>query len=175
MADLTPSRFALGKIKKAHGVRGEASVEAWTEYERFEEITDVTLVSPDESETRKARIENVRENRGRALIKFSGIDTPEEMQTLKEWTIEIPESQARTPDPDEYFIHDLVGMRLIDRSGTDRGQVIDAYEGGGGLLLHVRRDDDKEYDVPFAASICVDIDVKKKVITVELPEGIDED
>jgi 16S rRNA processing protein RimM len=168
-------RIALGKIKKAHGVRGEASVESWTEYERFEEISEVTLVSPDETQTRAATIENVRENRGRALIKFSGIETPEEMQTLREWTIEIPETQARKLDPDEYFLHDLVGLQLVDREGNDRGQVIDVFEGGGGLLLTVRRGDGKEYDVPFAAAICVDIDVKKKRILVDLPEGIDED
>src|SRR4051812_16406625 len=132
-------RIALGKIKKAHGVRGEASVESWTEYERFEEISEVTLVSPDESQTRAAKIENVRENRGRALIKFAGIETPEEMQTLREWTIEIPESQARKLEPDEYFLHDLVGLQLVDREGNDRGQVIDVFEGGGGILLTVRR------------------------------------
>jgi 16S rRNA processing protein RimM len=168
-------RIALGKIKKAHGVRGEASVESWTEYERFEEVSEVTLVSPDESQTRAAKIENVRENRGRALIKFAGIETPEEMQTLREWTVEIPESQARKLEPDEYFLHDLVGLQLVDREGNDRGQVIDVFEGGGGILLTVRRGDGKEYDVPFAAAICVDIDVKKKRILVDLPEGIDED
>ena len=168
-------RIALGKIKKAHGVRGEASVEVWTELERFEEVTQVTLVSPDESATRDATIEQVRENRGRALLKFAGIETPEDMQTLREWTIEIPESQARKLDDDEYFLHDLAGVRLVDKDGRDRGEVFEAYEGGSGVLLSVRRSDGKEYDVPFAASICTEIDIKNKRIVVELPEGIDED
>lgn len=167
-------RIALGKIKKAHGVRGEASVEAWSEYERFEEIANVTLVSPDESQTREATIQQVRANRGRALIKFAGIDTPEAMRTLQEWTIEIPESQARKLDADEYFLHDLLGIHLIDKDGVDRGEVFDVFEGGGGILLTVRRSDGKEYEVPFAASICTEIDVKAKRITVDLPEGIDD-
>jgi ribosomal 30S subunit maturation factor RimM len=54
--------------------------------------------------------------------------------------------------------------------------VIEAYEGGGGVLLNVRRGGDgKEYEVPFAASICTAIDMKAKMIVVDLPEGIDED
>ena len=168
-------RIALGKIKKAHGVRGEASVEVWTELERFGEVRDVTLVSPDESSARDAKIEQVRENRGRALVKFTGVDTPEDVQLLQEWTIEIPESQARKLDAGEYFLHDLAGMHLIDNNGRDRGEVTEAYEGGSGILLSIRRSDGKEYDVPFAASICTDIDIRNKRIVVDLPEGIDED
>ena len=172
---MTTGRIALGRIRKAHGVRGEASVEPWTEYERFTEVSDVTLVSPDEEETRDAKIENARAHGDRALLKFSGIETPEEIQTLQGWTVEIPEAAARELEEDEYFLHDLVALRLVDKDGNDRGQVIDVYEGGGGVLLNVRRADGKEYEVPFATSICTRIDIAGKTITVDLPEGIDED
>lgn len=168
-------RIALGVIRKSHGVRGEAAVETWTDFERFTEIRNVTLVSPDEAQTRPATIESVRLHRDRALLKFNGIETPEEMLELKGWTIEIPEWQARKLEEDEYFLHDLAGLHLIDASGADRGEVIEAYEGGGGVLLSIRRSDGRTYDVPFAATICTSIDVKGGTITVDLPEGIDED
>ena len=168
-------RIALGVIRKAHGVRGEASVEPWTDFERFSEVAKITLVSPDETETRDTRIESVRTHADRALIKFEGIESPEEMSNLRDWTIEIPEDKARKLEKDEYFLHDLVGLRLIDNEGHDRGEVLDAYEGGGGVLLNVRRQDGKTYEVPFATTICTDIDVAKKRIVVDLPDGIDED
>src|SRR4051812_39166590 len=168
-------RIALGRIRKSHGVRGEASVEPWTDFERFQELTNVILVSPDESETRPMRIETVRAHSGSALIKFAGISTPEDMQLLRGWTVEIPESQARKLDQDEYFLHDLVGLRLVDHDGSDRGEVIEVYEGGGGILLSVQRRDGKKYDVPFASAICTEIDIKSKRIVVNLPDGIDED
>lgn len=168
-------RIALGRIRKAHGVRGEASVEPWTEFERFSEVRDVMLVSPDESLTRPTKIEAARAHGDRALLKFAGIDTPEDLQLLQEWTIEIPEAEAREVEEGEYFLHDLVGAHLIDKDGRDRGNVIDVYEGGGGVLLNVKRGDGKEYEVPFASTICTNIDVAKKTITVDLPEGIDED
>lgn len=167
-------RIALGIIRKPHGVRGEASVEPWTEFERFREVASVTLVSPDETQTRTTRIETARAQGDRALIKFAGINTPEELRELQEWTIEIPEKDARKLEKDEYFLHDLVGMQLIDRDGNDRGQVVDAYEGGSGILLNVERKDGKTYEVPFAESICVEIDVKGRRIIVDLPEGIED-
>jgi 16S rRNA processing protein RimM len=166
-------RIALGAIRKPHGVRGEASVEPWTEFERFGEVHDVTLVSPDESQTREAKIESTRAHGDRALIKFSGIETPEEMALLRDWTIEIPESQARKLEPDEYFLHDLIGLTLVDESGAERGLVVDAYEGGSGILLEVERGRHK-FDVPFASEICKTIDIAGKRIVVDLPEGLDE-
>ncbi|MCU1348418.1 MAG: ribosome maturation factor RimM [Acidobacteria bacterium] len=168
-------RIAVGVIRKAHGVRGEASVEPWTgSVERFLELKSVTLVSPDERSTRPATIEAVRFHAGRALIQFAEIGSPEDVQMLRGWTVEIPESDARALEEDEYFLHDLAGLTLIDGEGRSRGVVEEAYEGGGGILLTVRREDETTYEVPFAADICTTIDLQAKRILVALPDGIDE-
>ena len=169
------SRIAVGVIRKAHGVRGEASVEPWTDsVDRFEDLESVTLVSPDERETREVAVESVRIHAGRALLKFAGIDTPEDVQLLHNWTVEIPEAAARELEEDEYFLHDLVGLTLIDAEGRERGVVIETYEGGGGILLNVKRPDGKQFELPFAADLCTEIDLDAKRIVVSLPEGIDD-
>ena len=167
-------RIALGIIRKAHGVRGEASVEAWSDSpERFSDVRDVTLVSPDDQETRDLTIESVRIHAGRALLKFAGIDTPEDVQKLQNWTVEIPSSQARKLDEDEYFLHDLIGLTLVDVEGTPRGKVIEIEETGGGVLLVVDGPRGR-FDVPFAAGICTKVDLDAKTIAVSLPEGIED-
>lgn len=169
------SRIAVGVIRKAHGVRGEASVEPWTDSpERFEELERVTLISPDEREAREVTVESTRPHGDRALVKFAGIDSPEAVAELKNWTVEIPEGEARALGEDEYFLHDLVGLTLIDVDGNERGVVDDLSEGGGGILLSVRRADGKRFDVPFAADLCTEIDLKQKRIIVALPEGLDD-
>ena len=168
------TRIAVGVIRKAHGVRGEASVEAWTDSpERFQELSAVTLVSPDESRIRESRIESVRFHAGRALVKFEGIDAPEDLRELHGWTVEIPESEARSLDADEYFLHDLVGLTLVDAEGQTRGVVTDVLEGGGGILLTAKHEG-RSFDVPFAADICTTIDLAAKRIVVALPEGLDD-
>jgi 16S rRNA processing protein RimM len=168
-------RIAVGVIRKAHGVRGEASIEPWTDsLDRFDDLDAVTLVSPDDTKTRETRVESVRMHAGRALLKFAGVETPEDVQTLRGWSVEIPETQARQLEEDEYFLHDLVGLTLIDAEGKDRGVVTDAYEGGGGILLSVKRADGKEFEVPFAAQLCTEIDLEAKRMIVTLPEGIED-
>jgi len=167
-------RIAVGIIRKAHGVRGEASVEPWTSsVDRFHDLRSVTLVSPDESETRTAVIESFRPHAGRALVKFAGIDSPEDLIGLRGWTIEIPQADARKLEPDEYFLHDLIGMTLVDRDGRQHGAVKEVYEGGGGVLLSVAGPKGV-FDVPFAAAICTEVDLAGKRIVVDLPKGIED-
>ena len=168
-------RIAVGVIRKAHGVRGEASVEPWTDSpDRFAELETVTLVSPDEKQTREVRVEAMREHGERALLKFSGIDSPEEIQALHNWTVEIPQTAARELEEDEYFLHDLIGLTLVDAEGRERGVVTDVYEGGGGLLLNVKRPDGREFELPFAADLCTEINIAEKRMVVALPEGLDD-
>ena len=116
----------------------------------------------------------MRIHAGRVLLKLSGIDTPEDVQLLHNWTVEIPEDQARELEEDEYFLHDLAGLTLVDSEGRERGIVVEAYEGGGGVLLNVRRSDGREFEVPFAADLCTEIDLAAKRMVVALPEGIDD-
>ena len=166
--------IAIGIIRKPHGVRGEASIEPWTNsIDRFIDVRAVTLVSPDESKTRDVTIDAARIHGDRALLKFSGFETPEEVDDIRGWTVEIPDSQAKKLEDDEYFLHDLVGMKLVDVDGRERGVVSDAYEGGGGTLLEVTRDG-RKFEVPFATEICTKIDREAKTIVVNLPEGLDD-
>jgi 16S rRNA processing protein RimM len=171
---MTEDLIALGVIRKPHGVRGEASVEAWTDsLDRIGEIRSLTLLSPDRASSRLVTIESVRLHAGRALVKFSGIDSPEDVALLRDWTLEIPAAEARPLGPDEYFLHDLVGLTLVDEEGVARGVVTSVSEGGGGILLEVTRGD-RRFDVPFAAAICRTVDVPGKRIVVALPAGLDE-
>jgi len=166
-------RIALGIIRKAHGVRGEASVEAWSDSpERFTDLRTVTLVSPDD-QTREATIEGVRIHAGRALVKFVGIESPEDVRGVQNWTVEIPAADARELDADEYFLHDLVGLTLTDAEGRVRGKVAEVEETAGGILLVVDGPK-RRFDVPFASEICTKVDLEAKTIAVRLPEGIED-
>jgi 16S rRNA processing protein RimM len=168
------NRIAVGVIRRAHGVRGEASVEPWTDsIDRFDELRTVTLVAPDETTSRDVQIESWRTHVNRALIKFAGINTPEEIADLQDWTIEIPEKHARKLHAGQYFLHDLAGVKLVDAAGNERGVVREAYAGGSGVLLNVEGPKGT-FEVPFAAEICTEIDLPGKRIVVNLPEGLDD-
>ncbi|MEO6259579.1 MAG: ribosome maturation factor RimM, partial [Thermoanaerobaculia bacterium] len=111
---------------------------------------------------------------GRALVKFEGIDSPEQLQAVRNWTIEIPRTESRSLPDDEYFLHDLTGLAAVDSRGLALGTIVDAYEGGGGILLTVETPQGGSFDVPFATAICTGIDLAAKRIVMTLPEGLDD-
>ena len=85
--------------------------------------------------------------------------------------VEIPfEERAQLPEG-EYFQTDLVGCAVVACDGKEIGIVDGWQEYGGPQLLKVRAGE-KEILVPFAKSICVEIDVPGRKIVVDLPEGL---
>lgn len=166
--------IALGIIRKPHGIRGEASVEPWTDSaDRFSELRDVLLVSPDATEKQPARIASVRPHGERALVRFAGIESPEAVADYQNWTIEIPISEARSLQDDEYFLHDLSGLEVRDAADRMIGQTTGVTEGGGGILLTVLRPDGKTFDLPFVADFCKNVDLAARRLTVDLPAGLE--
>lgn len=166
--------IAVGVIRKAHGVRGESSVEPLTDtVERFEELERVFLVSPDRKQTVETTVESARFHAGRALVKFAAIPSPEAVRDFYDWTVEIPEEEARPLEKDEYFLHDLEGLQVVDGDGRLIGIIVKVIEGGGGFLLEVKKSGGGSFDLPFAADICTEIDIEAKKIVVNLPPGLE--
>jgi tRNA (guanine37-N1)-methyltransferase len=169
------SLVSVGIIRKAHGVRGEASVESLTSSpERFSELDEVFLVAPEGASIQPARILSARAHGDRALVRFDVIDSPEKVRDFQNWTVDVLEENARELEEGEYFIHDLVGLSAFSPSGEIVGEIADAMETPGGLLLSVRRPSGSTFDLPFAASICTAIDLENRRMTVELPEGLED-
>jgi tRNA (guanine37-N1)-methyltransferase len=167
------SLIAIGILRKPHGVRGEASIEPWTDDpSRFEDLPRVFLVSADETEIVELPVESVRHHGDRVLLGLAGVGTPERVREFQGWTVEIPESERLETGEDEYYLYELEGLELVDRDGEKIGEVIEAVEGGGGFLLIVRDVTGKSFDVPLVRDICVEVDIEGGKIVAELPEGL---
>lgn len=170
-----PDLVAVGIIRRPHGIRGEMSVEPLTDSpERFAQLDQVWLVAPDGTASREARIESSRAHKDRGLVKLAGIETPEQVRELAGWTLEIHPTEVRALDPDEYFLHDLPGLEVEAPDGRRVGVVRAVSEGGAGFLLTVEKHGGGAFEVPFAASICREIDLAGRRIVADLPEGLED-
>ena len=107
------------------------------------------------------------------MFKFEGIDSISAAETLAGADVAIA-SQDRALLPEgEYYQTDLVGCTVMTRDGKPIGTVEGWQEHGGPPLLVVRAGN-KDLLIPFARSICVEIDVQGRRIVVDLPEGLDD-
>jgi 16S rRNA processing protein RimM len=104
-------------------------------------------------------------------LKFEGYDTVESGETLRNIEICIPEAEVVDLDEDEYFDWQLTGCKVETMDGTTIGEVKELMRTGGTELLVVQGET-KEYLIPFAEAICVEVDIENELIRIDPPEGL---
>ena len=158
----------IAVLGKTRGNRGE--ITAWTltsKPERYQALREVYLFGAAGS--RRIEVEEAWFHQGILILKFRGVDTISDAETLAGCEVRVPIAERTPLDPGEYFQSDLVGCAVVDRrTGESIGVVTDWLDSGGAGNLVVGED----LLIPFAREICVEIDPASKRIAVELPEGL---
>jgi len=160
----------VARLGRAWGIRGELVATALTSKpERFHKLEEVFLFRDGQSvEPGWFQLEAAREHLRAWLFKFRGVDTMSQAEALERAEVRIPIAARLELDESEHYLSDLMGCEVRDRA-TDSviGRVTGWEDGGGAGLLEVG-----ELLIPFARSICVEIDIRAKRILVNLPEGL---
>jgi 16S rRNA processing protein RimM len=160
---------------KPRGLRGELAADLLTDFpERFEWVEELIAVNA-RGERRRLALEEQWLHGGRVILKFAGYDTPEQASALVGCDFAVPESEAVELEEDEFYDWQLEGCRVETVGGEDLGIVREVLHTGSAPILVIRRDGGREREehlVPLVESICVEIDVGRKLIRVDAPEGL---
>lgn len=167
-----PGWIVVGRLLRSRGRIGEilALIDS-TQPGRAERISHVQLRRADGDHP--FDVENVWLHDGRPVFKFAGIDSISDAEPWEGAEILVPAAERVPLEPGEFYQADLVGCAVETQSGM-LGTVTAVDEIGGPLLLRVATNDGREILIPFANSICKDIDVAAKRIRAELPQGLTE-
>jgi 16S rRNA processing protein RimM len=165
-------QLVVGRIGRPHGIRGEVSVEVRTDSpdERFAEGS---VLVTDPSERGPLTVTRLHWHSGRLLLSFDGVSDREGAEALRE-TMLVVDSDDLPPlaDPDEYYDHQLVGLRAELPDGTELGTVEDVLHSPADDLLAVRRTDGEELLVPFVSVMVPTVDVPGGRVVVDPPDGL---
>lgn len=169
--------YLVGRIRRAHGLRGELVIEALTDApdaifapgRRVLAGTREGDLSPDRQELRVLRSSPFK---GGLIVAFEGIDDRTTADQWRDRHLLVPEEEIAAPNEDELFIHDLVGMRVLHVSGEEIGEVIEVFEVPQGLLIEVARAVDKTILLPFDDQTVSAVDAEQRVIRVDPLEGM---
>ena|SRR5438105_1915333 len=166
----SPDLIAVAKVVKPRGIKGELVCELLTDFpERFNGLETVTAKLPD-GETRELKIEDHWFQQDRLVLKFAAVDSIDEAETLRDAEICIAEAEAVKLEDGEFYDWQLQGCTVETGDGQTVGEVIELLRTGGTELLVIKGE--KEYLVPFATSICVEVDIEKRRIVIDPPEGL---
>jgi len=162
---------AIARIAKPRGLRGEVVADVLTDFpERFENLEEVFLLKPNK-ERLSLKIEEAWFQNDRVVLKFAGFDTIEKAETLRDCEVCVAESDAVELAEDEVYEWKLIGCAVETIDGKKLGTVSEILRTGATDVLIIAGAE-KEYLIPFAEAICVEVDVDRKLIRVDPPDGL---
>lgn len=164
--------ITVAVIARPQGLRGEVIADLQTDFpDRFDDLEDIRLrLSSGLIVERK--LEYGRLHKGRIVLKLTGIDSVEEAEKLRGAAVVITRSQLVPLPPDSFYDFDLIDCQALLRTGTLIGRVAGVEHYGAAPLLVVISTDNREFLIPLAASICVDVDTRQKRIIIDPPAGL---
>ncbi|PSL01193.1 16S rRNA processing protein RimM [Haloactinopolyspora alba] len=165
----------VGRIGRAHGVRGEVAVEVRTDDpdERFAEGAVLTTEPPGAG---PLTVRHARWHGGRLLVRFDATSGRDAAEALRGTMLQAEiADDARPDDPDEFYDHQLVGLWVVTTDGAEVGTVGEVVHTPAQELLAVRREAGGEVLVPFVAEIVPEVDLSAGRVVVDPPAGLLDD
>lgn len=161
--------FAIGKISKSHGIKGEVNVIPFDEdLEIFNNLKKVYLSSSDVSEDDLDEIEisSIKFKNKKIAIKFNGCDTCNDADLLKNKFLRIPRENIKLEDG-SHFIADIKECSVYDDEGTFLGKIFDVIKTKNNDVYWIKKSSfNDELLIPVFKSIIVDIKIDEKIIII---------
>lgn len=168
--------LVVGRVVKAHGVSGEVVVDVRTDDPELRFARGATLRARARDKTERTLvIESMREHGARLLVRLDGVDSRDAADALRGslfivGTAELPPID----DPDEFYDHQLEGLRVRTVAGREVGTVAEVLHTGAGELLAVRpaEGDGPEVLVPFVGAMVTSVSLADGLIEIDPPDGL---
>ena len=165
-------RLIVGRIARAHGIGGEVAVDIRTDDPEGRFGAGQALET-DPVDRGPLTVERTRWHSGRLLVRFAEVADRTAAEALRGTLLVADSSTSAAPaDSDDYWDHDLVGLRAETEAGVALGVVGDVLHPPGPPLLAVRRPDGGELLIPFVRAIVPTVDVSGGRVVVTPPDGL---
>jgi 16S rRNA processing protein RimM len=167
----------LGRLTKAHGLKGAIKLELYTDdpERRFAPGAEFSLQVPESSPWHGKHItfRELRWYNGHPVGFFEGIDDRTAAESLVKAILWVDQPLDEDPEPDAWYDHQVVGLAVI-RDGERIGVVAHVEHLPAQDLLVVKAAG-REVMVPFVSAIVPEVDVEAGTVTVTPPPGLFEE
>ncbi len=159
----TTQLVCIAAIAGAFGVRGEVKIKSFTDDPKAF-LTYGPLMN-DKGEV-VLTISRHRKVKNAFAVTAEQVKTREQAESLKSTKLYVPRSALPEPDEDEFYYSDLIGMRVEDAAGENRGRIKAVHDFGAGDVLEIQTQGQKDWFHPFtkAATPIVDVAGRRVVI-----------
>ena len=161
----------IGVITTTHGVRGEAKVFPTTDDPmRFKKLKQVIL------DTGKEQIElevaGARFFKNLVILKFKGIDNINDVEQYRQKSLYVTRENAVPLGENEYFIADLIGLKVVSDEGEELGDLSDVLQTGANDVYVVSKENTPDLLIPAIRDCIRQVDIESGTMQVHLLAGL---
>ena len=170
-----PELIIVGRVRKAHGIRGDLVVEPITDepdavFASGRRVIAGTASGDPSKDRRELTIASVSPFKGGYIVHFEGIDDRTTAETWRERFVLVPQSELTPLADNQVYVHEIPGMRVELESGDPVGTVLEVYELPQGLTLDVQRESGAIM-IPYDR-VVTSLDRVARVIRISPPDGL---
>lgn len=164
-----PVYLTVGFLRRPHGIHGEIIMDLHTDFpERMKRGRKLFIGD----EHHPITLTNVRPHQSGLLVKFNGIETPEDAGQLRNQWVYIKATDAQPLPEGQIYQHELFGFRVVDENKNSLGELVEIIETGANNVYVVKDDSGKELLLPAIPSVILELDPVSRVMRVHLLEGL---
>ncbi|WP_409426568.1 ribosome maturation factor RimM [Mycobacterium sp. SMC-11] len=166
--------LTVGRVVKAHGIRGELVVDVRTDDPELRFAPGATLhARKSGAPQRDYVVEAARPHGARLLVRLVGVVDRDGADAVR-GSVFVVDSAELPPitEPDTYYDHQLEGLRVRTVAGEEIGSVTEVLHTAAGELLAIKRTDGRELLVPFIAAFVPSVSLAEGTVLIEPPDGL---
>jgi 16S rRNA processing protein RimM len=166
----TDTHLALGVLGRPHGVRGELVFRPHnmdgTPLWDLDLPLDVRL-HPRQGPPQPGRVVAARPFGEAALVRLAGVDDRDQAARFTNCELHVPRDRLPPLEADEFYVADLIGCRVLDAQGRDRGLVRNAFWNGVQDVLEIRDEAGHELLIPAAGDFLLEVDMAGRRVVID--------
>jgi 16S rRNA processing protein RimM len=161
----------LARVRKTQGRHGEVAVDVHSDApNRFVVGLKFSALAKDGTR-RELQIEELWPHKGMLVLKFVGVDSMNDAETLLGCELQVPRSQRAQLESGWNYVSDLAGCIVFD-GDREIGKVEDVQFGAGEAPLLIVKQGKETHEIPYAEAYLQSVDLEHKQIRMQLPEGM---
>ncbi|MFE0735161.1 ribosome maturation factor RimM [Streptomyces sp. NPDC058855] len=168
-------QLVVARIGRAHGIKGEVTVEVRTDEPELR-LGPGAVLRTDPASTGPLTIESGRVHSGRLLLRFEGVHDRTAAEALRNTLLIAEVDPTELPEEeDEYYDHQLIDLDVVLADGTEVGVITEISHLPSQDLFIVERPDGTELMIPFVSEIVSEIDLENQRAVITPPPGLIDD
>ncbi len=163
--------YQVGAITQTHGIRGEVKVFPMTDdISRFKNMKDLILDAGKEQI--KLEVTSARAQKNLVILKFKGYDDINQVEKYKGCGLYVTRENRVKCEKDEYFIADLMDVKVVDEADRILGTIADVLTTGANDVYVVKDETGKEILLPAIKECILNVDLKNNIMKVHIMDGL---